>query len=142
MPKVMKRFRKDGILGTEKYTLFRPTEVKTKVYRALYRKPNPYTTKEVRLTREQLLTGNYWTGCEARKGIEDLRPMIYERDNYNCQTCDNSVTWNTAQLDHIKPVRKFKKPVDANVEENLQTLCIECHKNKTQKDNKWRAGCA
>jgi 5-methylcytosine-specific restriction endonuclease McrA len=38
-------------------------------------------------------------------------------------------------VDHIRPVRRFKQPVDANNPENLQTLCVEtCHKGKTKFD--------
>ena len=41
---------------------------------------------------------------------------------------------HAAQIDHMKPVRRFKRPVDANHPDNLWTLCTECHKGKTKND--------
>jgi len=31
--------------------------------------------------------------------------------------------------------------IDANNLDNLQTLCIQCHRAKTMETNGWRAGC-
>jgi 5-methylcytosine-specific restriction endonuclease McrA len=71
----------------------------------------------------------------SRPGTADLKPMILKRDGYTCQMCGRSVTLKTSQMDHIKPVRRFKRPVDANHPDNLWTLCIEqCHPEKTKHD--------
>ena len=64
----------------------------------------------------------------------DIRPFVIERDGNVCQMCEKEVSNHTAQVDHIKPVRRFKRPVDANRLENLWTLCIGCHKEKTETD--------
>ena len=135
MSEVMKRYRLEAGLGTKEYQL-------TKAYRDFpslryakrFLKSNPYTTQE-KIQREELLTETYWTGQERRPGTADLRPLILERDGYICQRCGERGTPETLHVDHIRPVRRFKRPVDANVPENLQTLHIEvCHKQKTEID--------
>src|SRR5262245_61074496 len=45
--------------------------------------------------------------------MADLRPLILERDEYACHLCAKKVNAEDAQVDHIEPFRKFKKPVDA-----------------------------
>ena len=97
-------------------------------------KPNPYTTQEIRLEREELLDDGPWLGIERRPGMEDLRPLVLERDGHKCVFCQEAVTKATARVDHKKPVCEFKRPVDANRLDNLQTLCIPCHKRKTEFD--------
>jgi group II intron reverse transcriptase/maturase len=131
---VIKLYRKNNSLATENYRLLKATEIKTKVYRKSVRKPNPYTTQDVKILREELSVERSWTGNERRPGMDDLRPLVMKRDKHVCQMCDNAVTRHTAQIDHIKPVRRFRRPVDANRLENLWTLCIACHQEKTESD--------
>jgi RNA-directed DNA polymerase len=94
-------------------------------------KENPYTKQES-IKREELLERNCWTGYNERPGMADLRPLVLKRDEYICQLCDKPVSAETAEVDHIKRVSRFKRPVDANRPENLWTLCIGCHREKTK----------
>lgn len=61
-----------------------------------------------------------------------LRQYIKERDNYTCKMCGNS-THNEPNLlleiDHIIPVAKG----GCTVEDNLQTLCWKCNRQKSSK---------
>ena len=66
-----------------------------------------------------------------RKGQFDLKWQALQRDDYKCQSCDRTVTAKTSNADHIKPVRNFASFEQANYIDNVQTLCINCHKNKT-----------
>jgi hypothetical protein len=134
MPTVMQRFCRDNTFVTQKLVLSRPTEFSTLQYKQRFLKPNPYLTQDKRLEREELPNESYWTGYEARPGMADLRPLILERDEYICQRCGEIVTANTAEIDHIRPVRRFKRPIDANTSDNLWTVCIPCHKEKTKYD--------
>jgi 5-methylcytosine-specific restriction endonuclease McrA len=68
--------------------------------------------------------------------MEDLRPLVLERDGQRCVLCQSEVEKATARVDHKRPVCTFKRPVDANYLENLQTLCIPCHKQKTESDRR------
>jgi RNA-directed DNA polymerase len=134
MPEVMRRFSSDNTFVTRNYRLLSPTEFSTLHYKQCFLKPNPYLTEERQLSRENLPIETYWTGYEARPGMADLRPAIRERDEYTCQRCGVKVTASTSEVDHIWPVRRCKRPIDANVPENLWTLCIACHDSKTKAD--------
>lgn len=136
MPEVFTRYRRGNTLSTKEQKLVMPVDdIGTKIYRSKVFKPNPYTSQKKPLEREPLEDDYYWTGYERRPGMMDLRPLILKRDNYICQMCGRSVTDRTAQVDHIKPAHRFRRPIDANTPENLWTLCIEsCHPSKTEHD--------
>jgi group II intron reverse transcriptase/maturase len=134
MPEVMRRYRRGNTLGTDICQLHNADNFPMLIWKRRFVKPNPYTTR-VQVTREELPSETYWDGYEQnRRGMADMRPLILIRDGYICQLCDKPVKADTAEVDHIKPYRKFKRPVDANVPENLWTLCIPCHKEKTKSD--------
>jgi RNA-directed DNA polymerase len=134
MPAVIQRFCCDSTFVIQKQRLSRAADFPTRQYKQRFLKPNPYLTQKRRFEREDLPNESYWTGHEARPGMADLRFLILERDEYTCQLCGTKVSDSTAEVDHIRPVRRFKQPVNANVEWNLWTLCIPCHKEKTQAD--------
>ena len=71
-----------------------------------------------------------------RPGQMDLKQMALERDNHQCCACDSRVVSENAQLDHIKPVHQFASFEQANTLDNVQTLCINCHKKKTYSERK------
>jgi len=48
-----------------------------------------------------------------------------------CQICGKRLRFNEFDCDHIKPIAIDGEMWDMD---NLQTLCIECHKNKTKED--------
>jgi RNA-directed DNA polymerase len=133
MTEVMKRYHQGDSFATERYRLSLPHEFATLAYKKRFLKVNPYTKQES-FYREKLLEQNCWTGHNDRPGMADLRPVVLKRDGYVCQMCDKPVTAETAQVDHIKRVSRFKRPVDANRPDNLWTLCISCHKEKTKSE--------
>jgi RNA-directed DNA polymerase len=134
MPEVMRRFQDGSTFATTLIRLLMPGEFKTRIYQYRFPIGNPYLLQKRIMIREDLPTETYWTGYERRPNMADLRPVILERDDNQCQVCGVLVSFNTSEIDHIRPVRRFKRPVDANVPENLWTLCIPCHRAKTQSD--------
>jgi 5-methylcytosine-specific restriction endonuclease McrA len=50
--------------------------------------------------------------------------------------CGKAVEPDEAQVDHKRPYSCFKRPEDADAPENLWTLCIPCHKEKTELDRR------
>lgn len=134
-PVVMRRYKRDGTLATSSYRLQKATELPTLEYRRRFLKANPYTSME-QVAREDLFNDTNWTGHEARPGMADLRPLILKRDGYVCQLCDKPVTSGTAEIDHKRPFRRFKRPVDANHPDNLWSVCLECHRWKTEYDRR------
>jgi RNA-directed DNA polymerase len=133
MPRVMRRFRKDGSLTDGVTTLTRHTAFPTLQYKKRFLKPNPYTSQE-RIEREELPDENSWPGFEDRPGWADLRRQVMDRDGMTCKLCKSPVTPETCQVDHIIQYSRFKRPVDANRLGNLWTLCIDCHSKKTESE--------
>jgi RNA-directed DNA polymerase len=133
MPNVLHRFRNQGSLGDGKVTLTLHSSFPARRYHISSRKPNPYTTQEA-IRREELPDDHTWPRAEQRPGMMDLRNLVVERDGFVCRICKEGVTYGTAQVDHILPVKCFRRPVDANRLGNLWTLCNRCHKEKTEID--------
>ena len=134
MPEVMRRYNQGNRLGTKEYHLIRAyQEFPTLHYKVRFLKPNPYTMQE-EIQREEFPEDTHWTGWETRPGMADLRPAVLARDDLRCQKCGEKILPEQAHVDHKRPVRRFKKPVDANRMDNLQTLCIPCHRIKTEQD--------
>ena len=55
-----------------------------------------------------------------------VRQYIYQRDNYQCQSCGQTQTETTLNIDHIIPLAKG----GSNDMSNLQTLCHTCNQKK------------
>jgi len=135
MPQVMRQFRKDNSLTDGIHTLTRHTAFPTLQYKKRFLKPNPYTTQE-RIDREELPDENPWPGFEDRPGWADLRQQAGDRDNWTCRICKTVGSPTTCQVDHIIQYSRYKRPVDANRLENLWTLCIPCHRRKTESERR------
>jgi len=88
---------------------------------------------------KEWLTGRYtgednWTwkgGYDNYYGDNwrEQRQKARERDNFECQVCglDESDYSRELSVHHITPVRKYDQPEDANVLDNLITMCEPCH---------------
>ncbi|MCE9533402.1 MAG: HNH endonuclease, partial [Planctomycetes bacterium] len=133
--KVMRQYYKrvEGVMtfAIGEVALWRLCRLK---FEHLYQKTflNPYAEPETPLQREELPGSEHvWQGNETRPGIEDLRPLVHARDSWRCQRCGTQVNRDTVCLDHVKPVKRFSRPEDASVLDNLQTLCIPCHTQKS-----------
>lgn len=71
---------------------------------------------------------------KTRPGQMDLKQAALKRDGYQCRGCGSLVVSETSQLDHIKPVHKFASEEQAHTLDNVQTLCLYCHKQKTRSE--------
>jgi 5-methylcytosine-specific restriction protein A len=71
---------------------------------------------------------------------DKLRPYILARDDYLCQVCSKQDrTTPASEVDHIIP----KADGGTDDEDNLQSICIDCHKAKTlQERTAGSPGCA
>lgn len=138
MPNVMRQFKRsvDGVitLGTDQTAVVRMGKIGSRSLQARCF-DNPYELRQAQLIREVLFDAEHkWLGNERRPGMADLRILVLRRDQWTCQACGQPVSDETAQVDHVRPVRRYKRPIDANVYGNLQTLCGVCHEAKTQFD--------
>ena len=68
---------------------------------------------------------------KRRPGSMDFKALTLFRDGYRCRQCGTRVTHETSEADHIKPVSSFASYAQATHLLNLQTLCLDCHKEKT-----------
>lgn len=135
MPKVLRKYGRNGTISDEMVTLLRHTEIKHK--RFLIRPkpfPNPYI--QGRIERESLPDENPEMGTETRKGSYDRRLKIMQRDQFTCQWpgCGKKVTHKTGEVDHKRARCVFGWMPDADKEDNLWTLCHEHHEIKTRND--------
>jgi len=55
-----------------------------------------------------------------------VRQYVYQRDNYQCQSCGQTQTETKLNIDHIIPLAKG----GSNDMSNLQTLCQICNQKK------------
>ncbi len=73
---------------------------------------------------ERPLTGRPW----RRK-----RELILKRDRYLCQPCIRAGRTKVAgEVDHVKPIAQGGTDSDLN----LQSICSDCHKAKSQVESK------
>ena len=134
---VCRQFRQGNTFAVNGRSLLNlSADFPTRRYTTCVFKPNPYTHQQIILKREELPVEEYWPGFEKRPGMADLRIEVLARDRLICQMCDRPLTPEIAKVDHLKPVRRFKRPVEANTEDNLWTLCQECHQRKTEYDRR------
>lgn len=69
-----------------------------------------------------------------RPGEMDLKQAALIRDQNQCRGCGSLVVSETSEVDHIRPVHKFASFEQANTLDNVQTLCLYCHKQKTRSE--------
>ena len=135
IPQVLRRFRRQGTLGTATVTLAPLGAISTKRYKARII-PNPYTTSPVEPLRREVIFSldSQWVGTERRPGQADWRDLVLERDGAICTRCGTVYPEWELELDHIKPRGSFRRPFEANYLENFQLLCTSHHRTKTKTD--------
>jgi group II intron reverse transcriptase/maturase len=68
---------------------------------------------------------------KRRRGGMDMRWEVMVRDSLCCRKCGAVVDYSSARIDHIVPVKRFASFQLAHHLDNLQTLCVKCHQEKT-----------
>jgi hypothetical protein len=89
------------------------------------------------------MNGNWEGGYEPYYGENwrEQRRKARKRDDYECQACGMADADHVSEfgygleVHHIKPVRTFDNPEDANYLPNLVTLCTPCHQRYEQLPN-------
>ena len=57
---------------------------------------------------------------------ESVRKYVFERNNYQCQSCGKTFQETQLSIDHIIPLAKG----GSNDISNLHTLCLKCNQSK------------
>lgn len=68
-----------------------------------------------------------WTGTQDKprgKNWLKMRRKTLERDAYRCRLCEST---NGISVHHLIPIRLFDDPEQANILDNLVSLCRPCH---------------
>lgn len=76
---------------------------------------------------------------------EALGKARIKRGLYKCAKCCKGFDRKSIQIDHINPVinpstgfNDWNEYIERLFTDNLQVLCLECHRRKTNKENKKR----
>jgi len=123
----MKRFYRNGGIQVDRFCRlekFRNTSV-----RLYYRGPEPYTPGMSNHETDNDMEAMF-PNERRRPGKSDVKYHILQRDSYRCRRCGRFVTPDTSHTDHIVPVKRFASYVEATTDDNLQTLCLDCHREK------------
>ncbi|MCG2572416.1 HNH endonuclease [Acinetobacter sp. ME22] len=82
------------------------------------------------IRRQQTEPKKNWGTGRGGRPWRRLKGKIHLRDEWACQCCGRVTT--ELELDHIINVAQG----GTDDESNLQSLCVECHKKKTQKESR------
>jgi RNA-directed DNA polymerase len=127
--KCMKKFYRNTTIYVDKYCqleTFRGRPMKLD-----YRKPEPYMPGNGSYENETESEADFARFNErTRFGSTDYKYQALKQDDYKCRNCGKAVTDGTSQIDHIIPVNRFASSVLASTPDNIQTLCLACHKEK------------
>ena len=125
--KVHRKFYHKGRIGvTAKKTLVRFSDTKMSLN---YEGPRAYEPGKGIYLEDHEWEADFLTR-QIRPGQADLKLQILERDGDQCRNCGCSVTSETSVLDHIIGVKHFASFEQAHTQENVQILCLYCHKEK------------
>lgn len=102
-----------------------------------YRAPEPYQpgVGQPNVTDAEMEADcRFYEG--QRPGSMDLKWRALIRDGYYCRGCAVVVSAKTSHADHIRPVNSFASLEMANDLDNIQTLCLRCHRLKTEREQR------
>jgi RNA-directed DNA polymerase len=123
------KYRKGNYISMGKgYTLRKARDTKMSLD---FRNPTPYAPGMVTYLDDLDWESELRIYEGRRPGSMDLKVVALHRDGYRCRKCGTAVTWENSEADHIKPVRFFANVAQANTLDNVQILCLTCHKEKT-----------
>lgn len=99
-----------------------------------YSGPEAYTPGSGVYETDAELEHRLYIPDTRRHGTMDFKWQALVRDSYRCRRCGRSVTARTSNADHLDPVHRFANVPQAHRLENIQTLCLACHKAKTREE--------
>jgi RNA-directed DNA polymerase len=129
---VHRKFYFNGRIGVSpNRTIYRFVDTKMTYY---VQRPKKYEPGVGEYLEDYEWEADFRRPDRTRPGQMDLKQAALERDSHQCRWCGTLVVSETSHADHIKPVHKFASVEQANTLDNVQTLCINCHKQKTRSE--------
>ena len=102
-----------------------------------YRAPEPYQPRVDQLNdADTELEADFRFYEGQRPGRMDLKWEALIRDGFFCRNCAVAVSAKTSHADHIAPVNSFASLEMASTLDNIQTLCLRCHRLKTERERR------
>jgi hypothetical protein len=84
--------------------------------------------RQFRAERAVVETALMFPTAKNNGAMDHARRMrVFERDEYKCRRCQKALTRFTATVDYLKPIVEG----GSDAEENLLTVCGECHSLKS-----------
>ena len=94
-----------------------------------YRGPEPYVpAKSTTETDAEMEVAFAQYNERMRPGNLDAKYRALQRDSYRCRRCGTPITDKTSHAHHLVPVRRFAHFAQATTDDNVQTLCLTCHR--------------
>ena len=125
--KAMQRYYRNGTIQIDE--LCRLEQFSGIPMKLDYRGPDPYMTGKSAYENDSEMDVAF-TNERSRPGSLDAKYRALRRDNCRCRLCGTPVTDRTSRADHIVPVNRFASFALATTDDNLQTLCLDCHREK------------
>jgi len=127
--KAMKRFYRNGTIQVDEFC--RLEQFSGIPMKLDYRGPEPYRPgKSTYETDDEMEAAFAQFNERLRLGNLDVKYRALQRDNYQCRVCGRPVTDKTSHVHHLVPVKRFASLALASTDDNLQTLCLACHREK------------
>ena len=127
--KAMKRFYRNGTVQVDGFC--RLEQFSGIPMKLDYRGPEPYRPgKSTYETDDEMEAAFAQFNERLRLGNMDVKYRTLQHDSYRCRACGKPVTDKTSHVDHLVPVKRFASFALASTDDNLQTLCLECHREK------------
>jgi len=121
--------KRGGINVGESCTLQRASDIKMSLD---FRSPEPYKPGTAAYLDDLDWEADFRMYEGERLGSMDFKALALYGDGFRCRKCGTAVTWETSEADHIQPVNSFASFAQAHTLDNVQTLCLPCHKEKTR----------
>jgi RNA-directed DNA polymerase len=133
--KCLRKYRREGTIGVHNDCMLARFQDTGATY--YYPSPEPYQPG----SHQPYLDDDEWEAAfvyhdRTRPGCGDLKWKALVRDGFYCRACAVVVTSKTSHADHIVPVNRFANLEMANDLDNIQTLCLRCHRLKTAREKR------
>lgn len=110
-------------------TLQRASDIKMSLD---FRNPEPYSPGTGTYLDDLDWEADFRMYEGERLGSMDFKVLALLYDRFRCRKCGITVGWEDSEADHIEPVSSFASFAQAHTLHNVQTLCLDCHKEKTR----------
>lgn len=93
-----------------------------------------WTSPSVNIQKTRIIQTHDYVQLRPLKDNQVVKRVIFARDRYQCQYCEQQLNRKTATIDHVKPrsayLREGRPSSDAHTYTNVVTCCARCNTKK------------